>query len=313
MKDAPLFDDEKDAPAIARDEEEITYGLSDETVQEIKQSLELGLVEHIRQIVAELHSADIADLIEQLKSKHRSMLLDIADDLVDAEVYSDLDETVRDELVDDMEPAEIAELVTELELDDAVHVLEDLEEEEQQDVLKELPAENRIVIAEGLSYPEDTAGRLMQRDLIAVPEYWNLGQTIEYLRDTADLPTEFYEIFVVDPRHRPIGTIPLDRAMRSALNIPVRDIMHREQKLIPVDMDQEEVAYLFQQYHLASTAVINENGALIGMITIDDIVDVISEEAEEDILRLGGVGEDNLFGSILKQHELVSLGCLSIY
>ncbi len=299
MNDAPLFDKEKDAPAATRDEEDIRYGLNDEIVQEIKESLELGLVEHIRQIVAEQHSADIADLIEQLKPKHRSMLLKAAGDLVEAEVYSDLDESVRDELVDDMAPAEIAELVTELETDDAVHVLEDLEEDERQDVLKELPAEDRIVIAEGLSFAEDTAGRLMQRELIAVPEYWNLGQTIDYLRDTEDLPNEFYEIFVVDPRHRPIGTVPLDKAMRSSLNIPVRDIMHREQKLIPVDMDQEEVAYLFQQYRLTSAAVVNENGALIGMVTIDDIVDVINEEAEEDILRLGGVGEDDLFGSIM--------------
>lgn len=300
MNDAPLFEKEKDAPVTARGEDETPYGLSEDLVQEIKESLEHGLVEHIRQVVAELHSADIADLIEQLKPKHRSLLLEIADDLVEAEVYSVLDETVRDGLVDDMAPAEIAELLTELDLDDAVHVLEDLEEDEQQDVLKELPAEDRIVIAEGLSYAEDTAGRLMQRDLIAVPEYWNLGQTIEYLRDTEDLPDEFYEIFVVDPRHRPIGTIPLNRAMRSPLNVPVRDIMHREQKLIPVDMDQEEVAYLFQQYSLASAAVVNESGALIGMVTIDDIVDVISEEAEEDILLLGGVGEDNLFGSVLE-------------
>ncbi|MEP4190024.1 MAG: magnesium transporter, partial [Sneathiella sp.] len=256
-------------------------------------------VADIRQVVTVLHTADIADLIEQLKPKHRALLMEFAGDLIEAEVYSDLDEAVRDDLVEEMEPAEIAELVTELELDDAVHVLEDLEQDEQQDVLNELPAEDRIVIEEGLAYAEDTAGRLMQRDLIAVPEYWNIGQTIDYLRDTDDLPNEFYEIFVVDPRHHPIGTIPLDKAMRNQRSICVKDIMLREQKLIPVEMDQEEVAYLFQQYRLTSAAVVNNSGALIGMITVDDIVDVISEEAEEDILRLGGVAEDDLFGSIL--------------
>lgn len=299
MNDAPLLEEDREKEIARREDDEAPYGLSKELVQEIQESLEHGLVEHIRQVVAELHSADIADLIEQLKPKHRSLLLEVSDDLIEAEVYSDLDESVRDELVDEMEPSEIAELVTELEIDDAVHVLEDLEEDERQDVLKELPAEDRLVIAEGLSFAEDTAGRLMQRDLIAVPEYWNMGQAIEYLRDTEGLPNSFHEIFVVDPRHHPIGTIPLDTAMRCSLNVPVRDIMHREQKLIPVDMDQEEVAYLFQQYRLTSAAVVNKNSALIGMITIDDIVDVIHEEAEEDILRLGGVGEDDLFGSVL--------------
>lgn len=292
-----LPEEELDHP-VDRDEEEMPYVLSEEIVQEIKEALDTGNAEHIRETVAELHSADLADLIEQLKPKHRSRLLETAEDLFDPEVYSDLDEAVRDELVEEMEPAEIAELVTELEVDDAVHVLEDLEEDEQKDVLKELPAEDRLVIEEGLAYAEDTAGRLMQRDLIAVPEYWNIGQTIDYLRETEDLPNEFYEIFVVDPRHHPIGTIPLDKAMRNQRVVPVKEIMQREQKLIPVDMDQEEVAYLFQHYRLTSAAVVNNTGALIGMITVDDIVDVISEEAEEDILRLGGVAEDDLFGSI---------------
>jgi magnesium transporter len=288
------------AAVIMREDEDARHGLSDEMVHNIAEWLDKGDDKTIRRHLAELHSADIADLIEQLRPRHRTRLLEVADDLVDAEVYPDLDETVRDDLVDEMEPVEIAELVKELELDDAVQFLEDLEEDEQQDVLKELSAENRIVIEEGLSYEEDTAGRLMQRDLIAVPEYWDLGQTIDYLRDTQDLPSEFYEIFVVDPRHHPIGTLSLNKVMRSQRSVSVTEIMHREQTLISVTMDQEEVAYLFQQYSLTSAAVVNEAGALIGMITIDDIVDVISEEAEEDILRLGGVAEDDLFGSILE-------------
>ncbi|MEX1036446.1 MAG: magnesium transporter, partial [Sneathiella sp.] len=244
------------------------------------------------------HSADTADLIEQLKPKLRVPFLQIMKGRLDPDVYSDLDENVRDHLVEDMDAAEIAAFVNELEIDDAVDVLEDLEDDEQREVLKEIPADDRAALQEGLSFGEDSAGRLMQRNLIAVPEYWNIGQTIDYLRDTEDLPDEFYEIFVVDPRHHPIGTVPLNHAMRSKRQVAVRDIMDEEQKLIPVDMDQEDVAYLFQQYRLTSAAVVNADGALIGVITVDDIVDVINEEAEEDILRLGGVSEDDLFGSI---------------
>lgn len=283
-------------------EEEIlarSYGLSDEIVQEIQGAIEREDTAFIHDTLQDWHSADMADLIEQLKPKLRLPFLQIMEGRVDPDVYSDLDENVREHLVDDMEPAEIAAFLNELELDDAVDVLESFQEEEQREVLNEIPAEERVVLQEGLSYGEDSAGRLMQRNLIAVPEYWNIGQTIDYMRDTEDLPEEFYEIFVVDPRHHPIGTISLNRAMRSKRNVQVRDIMDTEQKLIPVDMDQEEVAYLFQQYRLASAAVVNEDGALIGVITVDDIVDVISEEAEEDILRLGGVSEDDLFGSVM--------------
>ncbi len=289
----------EDEPTVVRDEEVSAYGLGDDTVQLIREALDGEDTEAVREQITELHSADIADLIEYLKPKHRSKLIDVADDLIDAEVYTDLDETVREELVDDMNAVEIAELVNELDVEDALEVLQDLDAGEQQDVLKELSTEDRLVIEEGLSFEEDTAGRLMQRGFIAVPEYWDIGQMIDYMRETDDLPTEFYEIFVVDPRHHPIGTISLDHAMRSRRNVPVNEIMNREQKLIEVDMDQEEVAYLFKQYRLSSAAVVNDCGALIGVITIDDIVDVIAEEAEEDILRLGGVGDDDLFGSFM--------------
>lgn len=289
----------EETPTVVREEEAGSYGLADETVQLIREALDAENKEAVRDYIGELHSADIADLIEYLKPKHRTQLIEVADDLIEADVYTDLDEAVREDLVEEMNATEIAELVNELEVEDAIEVLQDLEDEEQREVLSELSTEDRLVIEEGLGYEEDTAGRLMQRGFIAVPEYWDIGQMIDYMRETDDLPTEFYEIFVVDPRHHPIGTIPLDHAMRSRRHVPVSDIMNREQKLIDVDMDQEEVAYLFKQYRLSSAAVVNDNGALIGVITIDDIVDVIAEEAEEDILRLGGVGEDDLFGSFM--------------
>ncbi|MFC4271022.1 magnesium transporter [Sneathiella chungangensis] len=288
----------EDDVALAEESATPTYGLSDEIVQEIQDAVERDDALFIHEKLEDWHSADVADLIEQLKPKLRLPFLKIMEGRLEPDVYSALDENVRDHLVDEMEPAEIAAFLNELELDDAVDFLENFEEEEQREVLNEIPPDDRAALQEGLSYGEDSAGRLMQRNLIAVPEYWNIGQTIDYMRDTEDLPDEFYEIFVVDPRHHPIGTVPLNRAMRSKRDVLVRDIMDTEQKLIPVDMDQEDVAYLFQQYRLASAAVVNDDGALIGVITVDDIVDVISEEAEEDILRLGGVSEDDLFGSV---------------
>jgi magnesium transporter len=275
------------------------YGLNDEIVQLVQDAVEDGNAEFIHDTVEEWHSADVADLIEQLKPKLRANFLEIMDGKIDPDVFSDLDENVRDDLVEEMDPAALAAVISELDVDDAVDVLEDLEEDEQREVLNEIPIEDRAALEEGLSYGEDSAGRLMQRDLIAVPEYWTIGQTIDFLRDNDDLPDEFYEIFVVDPRHRPIGTIPLNRAMRSKRDVAVRDIMDAEQKLIPVDMDQEEVAYLFKQYRLTSAAVVSPNGMLIGVITIDDIVDVISEEAEEDLLLLAGVSDDDLFENVL--------------
>jgi magnesium transporter len=280
-------------------EQDQLLGLTHDVVQEFRAAIEHGLDDHVRQMAGEMHAADIADLIEQLSAKHRIVFLAVMGSLLDPEVYSDLDEAVRDELVDDMEPEEIAAVVSELEIDDAVYLLEDLESDEQQEVLRAIPVEDRAVLEEGLSFAEDTAGRLMQRDLIAVPDLWTVGQTIDFLRDDDDLPDEFYEIFVVDPRHHPIGTLPLNRAMRNKRDVLVSDIMEKEQTLIPVDLDQEEVAYLFKQYHLTSAAVVNKSGRLIGMITVDDIVDVIHEEAEEDILRLGGVAEDDLFDTVL--------------
>ncbi|MAL79820.1 MAG: magnesium transporter [Sneathiella sp.] len=277
-----------------------TYGLNEEIVQDIQEAIEREDSAYLHEKLEDWHAADVADLIEQLKPKLRLPFMRIMEDRIDPDVYSALDENVREHLVDEMEPAEIAAFINELELDDAVDFLENFEEEDRRDVLNQIPPDERAVLQEGLSYGEDTAGRLMQRDLIAVPEYWNIGQTIDYMRDTENLPDEFYEIFVVDPRHHPIGTIPLNRAMRSKRHVMVRDIMDAEQKLIPVDMDQEEVAYLFKQYRLASAAVVNDDGALIGVITVDDIVDVINEEAEEDILRLGGVSEDDLFSSVYR-------------
>ena len=279
---------------------ETVFRLTPEFVRGITDLLESGDEAEVRERVEDLHAADVADLIGLIRPEERRQLVAALSGALDPEVIAHLDETLRDEVIGLIGTADLAAAVSELETDDAIYVLEDLEPEEQKEVLRAIAAEDRAAVEEGLAYPEDTAGRLMQRDLIAVPEFWTVGQTIDYLRESEGLPDEFYEIFVVDPSHHPIGTIPLNRVMRTKRPVPVREIMDREQRLIPADMDQEEVAFLFQQYGLMSAAVVDGTGRLVGVITVDDILDVIEAEAEEDIMRLGGVSEDDLYDTVMQ-------------
>ena len=201
-----------------------------------------------------------------------------------------MNEWVREELIDELEPHEVAEIAGELETDDAVAMIEDMEEEEQRAVLRALDPDDRAAIEEALSYPEESAGRLMRRDAVAVPEHWTIGQVIDFCRAGEDLATDFFEVFVVDPAHRPVGTCLLSWILRTPRRIAIADVMQREQTLIPVDMDQEEVALRFQKYALVSAAVVDPAGRLVGMITADDIVHIIQEEASEDALLMSGAG-----------------------
>ncbi len=196
--------------------------------------------------------------------------------------------------MDALEPHQVAEIAGELETDDAVAIIEDMEEDEQRAVLRALDPDDRAAIEEALAYPEESAGRLMQRELIAVPEHWTVGQVIDYLRAGEDLTTDFWEVFVVDPQHHPVGTCMLSWILRTPRDMRVTDLMKREQTLIPVDMDQEEVALRFQKYALISAAVIDRSGRLVGMITVDDVVHIIQEEASEDILRLSLAGDGDI-------------------
>jgi magnesium transporter len=195
-------------------------------------------------------------------------------------------------LLDALEPQQVADLAGQMETDDAVAILEDLEEDEQQAVLEKMEPDDRAAIEEALTYPEESAGRLMQRDLIAVPEHWKVGRVIDYLRSSDGLVDDFWEVFVVSPSHHPVGTCKLSTILRSPRSSRVADIMMREQTLIPVDMDQEDVALRFQKYALVSAAVVDGSGRLVGMITVDDVVHIIQEEASEDVLLLAGVGDE---------------------
>lgn len=246
------------------------------------------------QLVEPLHEADIADLFELTPRDQRGPLAISLGDLMSADVLAEVNDFVREDIIDALPAAQVADMAGQMETDDAVAVLEDMEEDEQQAILAELNPEDRAAIEDALSYPDESAGRIMQRDLVAVPEHMSVGQLIDYLRDNQDLTTEFWEIFVVDPTHKPVGTCRLSWILRNPRDVQVSEIMETEQTLIPVDMDQEEVALRFQKYALISAAVVDATGRLVGVITADDIVHIIQEEAGEDILRLSGAGEGDI-------------------
>ncbi|SIO17546.1 magnesium transporter [Parasphingorhabdus marina DSM 22363] len=284
-------DREADAAPQSLDEDN---RLTDEFVRSVSDAVDQADPNLAQELVNPLHNADIADLFELVDEDERAPLAAALGDLVSADVLAEMNEHVREDLIEILEPGQIADLTEQLETDDAVAIIEDLKEGEQKAVLAELDAEDRAVIETALTYPEETAGRIMQRDLVAVPEHMNVGQLIDYLREHDDLTTEFWEIFVVDPAHKPVGTCQLSWILRTPRDIAVSDVMKREQTLVPADMDQEEVALRFQKYNLISAAVVDEDGRLIGMITVDDILHIVEDEASEDVLLLSGAGEGDI-------------------
>ena len=269
-------------------------------VREVLDAVADGDDEAARSLVTGLHPADIADLIELAPADERGDLIEALAGIVDADVYAEMNEHVREDMIDEMEPQQVADLAAQLDTDDAVALIEDLEVDEQRAVLRAMEPDDRAAVEEALGYGEETAGRLMQRDLIAVPEHWSVGQVIDYLRSDDDLTSEFWEVFVVSPAHHPVGTCKLSTILRSPRTIKVSDIMARKQTLIPVDMDQEEVSLRFQKYSLISAAVIDGSGRLVGMITVDDVVHIIQEEAGEDTLLLSGAGDGDINEPILE-------------
>lgn len=268
--------------------------LRPEFVRAVLDAVEDGASAAARALVEPLHPADIADLFELTPHEDRAALAVAITDLLDADVFAEMNDYVREDLIDALEPREVAEIAAELDTDDAVAIIEDMEPREQREVLRALNPDDRAAIEEALSFPEESAGRLMQRELIAVPEHWKVGDVIDYLRHHDELTTDFWEVFVVDAGHHPVGTCALSWILRTPRGVPIADVMQREQTLIPVDMDQEEVALRFQKYALISAAVTDLNGRLVGMITVDDIVHIIQEEAGEDTLRLAQAGDGDI-------------------
>ena len=272
-------------------------------VRAVLDAIEGGDPEAARALVEPLHPADIADLFELAPADQRAALATAITELLDGDVFAEMNDYVREELIDALDPRQVADIAAELDTDDAVAIIEDMDAAGQREVLRALDPDDRAAIEEALSYPEESAGRLMQRELIAVPEHWTVGDVLDYLRADDALTTDFWEVFVVDPSHRPIGACHLSWVMRTPRSVAVGDVMQREQTLIPVDMDQEEVALRFQKYALISAAVVDASGRLVGMITVDDIVHIISQEAGEDILRLSGAGDGDINEPVLDSYR----------
>ena len=282
-------------------DEEGLYGLTTALVRAVRATLHRGDAANLRELITPLHDADIADLIERLRGDDRQQFIDLAGGAVSGEVLAFIEDDVREAIINRLDTSKVAEAISDLDTDDAVAVLEDLDPPQQQEILEALPDQaGRIGVEESLTYPENSAGRLMQREVISLPAFWTVGQTIDFMREQEDLPDDFYEIFVVNPRQEPIGTVRLNRLLRAQRPIRLRDIMEQELHIIPADTDQEEVGFVFDQYDLISAPVVGASGRLIGVITVDDVLDVVQEEAEEDIFRLSGVQEADIYRAALQ-------------
>ncbi|UTG98709.1 magnesium transporter [Sinorhizobium meliloti] len=254
---------------------------------------------YLRQHVAGLHASELGDLIEAIQPEQRIALVLLLGKDFDLAALTEVDEGIRLDIVEHLPNEQIAEAIGEMDSDDAVYILEDLDEEDQEEILAKLPFTERVRLRRSLDYPESTRGRRMQTEFVAVPPFWTVGQTIDYMREDDDLPESFTQIFVIDPTFKLLGAVDLDRVLRAKRSVKIDAIMRDTSHSVPAEMDQEEAAQLFEQYDLLSAAaVVDENGRLVGVLTIDDVVDVIQEEAEEDFLRLSGVGDEELSDSV---------------
>lgn len=285
-----------DAPAQAED----TLGLSPDVVSQVTEALDDEHRFESRLLVEPLRAPEIADLFQLLRPELRDRLVDYLRPDFDPEILPELEDDVRDDVAEQLGTRALARNIARLETDDALDLISSLEEDQQRQIFQAIPSALRATLEEGLAFPEDSAGRLMQRDFVAVPAFWSVGETIDYLREADDLPNDFYDIFVIDPRHRAIGTVALSHVLRNKRPVKVIDITEPDLITVPANMDQEDVAFLFSQQDLVSAPVVDDAGRLIGTITVDDVLDVIHEEAEEDIMRLGGVKTDDLYSAALE-------------
>jgi magnesium transporter len=271
-------------------------------------------LQFINQTLKDLHPSDVANLIENLPEETRVKLIEMESFNIAPEIFIELNESIQSEVLQLLSNDSISNIVKRLESDNAVAILENLELEKKNSILDKLPPKDRFLLEEGLSYPEDSAARIMQREFTAIPSDWTVGQTIDYLRESKDLPQEFLEIFIVDNDFKPIGIVPSSRVLRTARDSKMSLIMREMPVLISVNMDKEEVGHTFENYSLVSAGVVNKNNKLVGMITADDVVTVVQEEAEEDVLRLAGVGDEEITDTVFVKTKrrfnwlLVNLG-----
>ncbi|WP_312846772.1 magnesium transporter [Stappia sediminis] len=268
-------------------------------LEEIEAAVAERDAEAVRRLAGNLHEADVADLIEALSEDERPELVRLMGDDFDFASLTEVDEAIRLKLLETLPKDAVIEAIGELDSDDAVYILEDLEPEDQAAILSRLSVSDRVQLQRSLDYPEETAGRRMQTDFIAIPPFWTVGQTIDYMRVADDLPDTFYEIFVVDPGFRLIGAVALDKLLRTKRSRKISKIMQETRYMVSATEDQEEVARTFERYNLVSAAVVDDAERLVGVLMVDDIVDVIQEEAEEDLLALAGVGDEEISDTVL--------------
>ncbi|MGB6389281.1 MAG: magnesium transporter [Methyloceanibacter sp.] len=278
--------------------------LRSEFLRAVEAALEADNATRVRELALPLHEADLADLIQLLRPDQREPLIAMLGREFNAAALSELDEGVRDQVLESMPSEKVAEALQQLDSDEAVYLIEDLDKEDQTEILAKLPYFERVALQRSLEYPEDSAGRIMQTDLIAVPPFWSVGQTIDHMREADDLPDRFYEIFVVDPAYHLIGSVALNRLLRSKRPTTIESITDSDIRPIPVESDQEEVARQFERYNLTSAPVVDPDHRLVGVITADDVVEVVQEEASEDILRLGGVAGESVSDSVWETTRL---------
>lgn len=276
------------------------YVLDRRAVSAILHAVEVGDKALLTVLMEPLHAADIADLLEQVNSYDRRQLVRLYDREFDGELLTELDESVREEVLALLSPEVLAEAVRELESDDVVDLVEDLDEPQQEAILDVLEDVDRVAVEQALAYPEHAAGRLMQREIVKAPDHWTVGEAIDFMRESDDLPEQFYHVILVDPRLHPVGNVTLGKIMGSPREAPLTEIVEEVFQVIPVTQDEEDVAYAFNQYHLISAPVVDEEGRLVGVITIDDAMVVLDEEHEEDILRLAGVREGSLTDRVIE-------------
>ena len=283
----------------SREAKKVNLDFNKEFINTFTQNIENRNVEFINQTLKDLHEADVANLIENLNPDIRNKLIEIESFNIDPEIFIELNESIQSEVLQLLSIDSLIKIIKRLESDNAIKILENLSKEVKEKVLEKLPPKDKFLLQEGLSYPEDSAARIMQREFTAVPSNWTVGQTIDYLREDKDLPEEFLEIFIVDNEFKPIGTVPSSRVLRTSRDLKMNSIMREMPVLISVNMDKEEVGLTFENYNLVSAGVVNKENKLVGMITADDVVTVVQEEAEEDLRALAGVGDEEISDNVM--------------
>jgi magnesium transporter len=277
----------------------VNLDFNKEFINTFSERIQTEDIKFINQTLKDLHESDVANLIENLENETRTKLIAIEGFNINPDIFIELNESIQSEVLQILSIDSIINIIKRLESDDSIKILENLDKSKKETVLEKLPPKDKFLLEEGLSYPEDSAARIMQREFTAVPSNWSVGQTIDYLRENKDLPKEFLEIFIVDNEFKPVGTVPSSRVLRASRESKMNSIMSEMPVLIPVNMDKEEVGHTFENYSLVSAGVINKDNKFVGMITADDVVTVVQEEAEEDVLRLAGVGDEEITDSVI--------------